>query len=103
LTAAANSILPALVLHAAGDVVVLTRWWLTGRPEWQVGATVRPPVWDSGVDVHFVSTAIASLALVAGTAAAYRGVRKLRTTEQPLRHPPSTTETDHVFRASSTA
>src|SRR6185436_6960421 len=27
LTWAANSILPALVLHAAGDVGVLTRWW----------------------------------------------------------------------------
>ena len=39
LTWAANSILPALVLHVAGDVVVLTRWWLTGRPEWQIGPT----------------------------------------------------------------
>ncbi|HSC16111.1 MAG TPA: CPBP family intramembrane glutamic endopeptidase, partial [Gammaproteobacteria bacterium] len=37
LTWAANSILPALVLHAGGDIVVLTRWWLTGRPEWQIG------------------------------------------------------------------
>ena len=44
LTWAANSILPALVLHCAGDIVVLTRWWLTGRPEWQIGATTPPLV-----------------------------------------------------------
>jgi membrane protease YdiL (CAAX protease family) len=44
LTWAADSILPALVLHSVGDIVVLTRWWLTGRPEWQVGATVQPLV-----------------------------------------------------------
>jgi membrane protease YdiL (CAAX protease family) len=78
LTSAANSILPALVLHAAGDVVVLTRWWLTGRPEWQIGSTVPPLVSESGVDTHFAVTAIASVALVAATAAAYAAVRRLR-------------------------
>jgi hypothetical protein len=59
---AANSILPALVLHAAGDVVVLVRWWLTGRPEWQIGSTVPPVAWDTGIDAHFVLTAGASVA-----------------------------------------
>jgi membrane protease YdiL (CAAX protease family) len=82
LTWAANSILPALVLHASGDVVVLTRWWLTGRPEWQIGSEL-PLVWQSGVDAHFVATAAASVALVAATAAAYGAVRKLQTTFQP--------------------
>ena len=77
LTWAANSILPALVLHAAGDVVVLTRWWLTGRPEWQIGPAVPPLVWDSGIDLQFALTAIASVALVAATAVAYRTVRRL--------------------------
>jgi membrane protease YdiL (CAAX protease family) len=78
LTWAANSILPALVLHAAGDVVVLTRWWLTGRPEWQIGAVPPPLVWDSGVDAPFVLTVVVSVVLVAGTVAAYRAVRRLR-------------------------
>ena len=50
LTWAANSILPALVLHSAGDIAVLTRWWLTGRPEWQIGATTPPLVWEGGLD-----------------------------------------------------
>jgi membrane protease YdiL (CAAX protease family) len=78
LTWAANSILPAVVLHIAGDVVVLTRWWLTGRPEWQIGSAPRPLVWETGIDSHFVLTAVASVALIAATAAAYRAVRRLR-------------------------
>jgi membrane protease YdiL (CAAX protease family) len=78
LTWAANSILPALVLHAAGDVVVLTRWWLTGRPEWQIGPTRPPLVWESGIDAQFVLTAVAALALVVATAVAYAAVHRLR-------------------------
>jgi uncharacterized protein len=82
LTWAANSILPALVLHMVGDVVVLTRWWLTGRPEWQIGPLPPPLVWDSGIESQFVWTAIASVVLVAATAVAYTVVRRLRTTER---------------------
>ncbi len=78
LTWAANSILPALVLHAGGDVVVLTRWWLTGRPEWQMGAVAQPLVWESGVDVPFVLVALIALALAAATAWSYRLVRGIR-------------------------
>lgn len=81
LTSAANSILPALVLHAGGDVVVLARWWLTGRPEWQISSTVPPLVAESGVDAQLVWTAAASVGLVAATAIAYRAVRKLRRDE----------------------
>jgi hypothetical protein len=81
LTWAANSILPALVLHAAGDVVVLARWWLTGRPEWQIGPVLPPLVWDSGIDLQFALTAIASAALVGATAVAYHSVRSLRLRE----------------------
>jgi len=33
LTWACNSILPALVLHAGGDIWSLTLLWITGRPE----------------------------------------------------------------------
>ena len=81
LTWAANSILPALVLHAAGDVVVLIRWWLTGRPEWQIGSTPPPLVWESGIDVQFMLTGVASLALVAAATSAYVAARRLRTNE----------------------
>jgi hypothetical protein len=81
LTWAANSILPALVLHAAGDIVVLTRWWLTGRPEWEIGATLPALVWDGGVDLQFVLTAATATAFVAVTAIAYRAVQRLRIKE----------------------
>jgi membrane protease YdiL (CAAX protease family) len=78
LTWAANSILPALVLHAAGDIVVLTRWWLTGRPEWQIGPALPPLVREGGVDSQFVLTAMAATAFVVATAIAYRALQKLR-------------------------
>ena len=78
LTWAANSILPALVLHAVGDVVVLTRWWLTGRPEWQIGPALPPLVWEGGIDRQFVLTAVAATAFVAATVTAYRAVQRLR-------------------------
>jgi membrane protease YdiL (CAAX protease family) len=91
LTWAANSILPALVLHAAGNVVVLTRWWLTGRPEWQIGSEVPPLVVDSGIDAHFVATAAASAALILATAIAYRAVRKLQSRE-PIGAPSTTVD-----------
>jgi hypothetical protein len=81
LTWAANSILPALVLHAAGDVVVLTRWWLTGRPEWQIGAAPRTLVWETGIDAHFVMFGVASLALIAAVVAAYRALHRMRVDE----------------------
>jgi hypothetical protein len=76
LTWAADSILPAMVLHVAGDTVVLMRWWLTGRPEWQVGAETPTLVQQSGVDAAFLATAMASLVLVIGTVAAFAAVRR---------------------------
>jgi membrane protease YdiL (CAAX protease family) len=83
LTWAVNSVLPAVVLHSVGDIVVLTRWWLTGRPEWQIGAGVPPLLWDSGVDAAFVILAITALALAAATAMAYGALRRVRMAPLP--------------------
>ena len=85
LTWAADSILPALVLHAVGDAVVLTRWWLTGRPEWQIGAATPVLLHQSGVDGAFVAAAIASAAMAATTAVSYFVVRtrSLRESARP--------------------
>ena len=94
LTWAANSILPALVLHAGGDIVVLTRWWLTGRPEWQIGPTLPPLIWDSGIDSQFVLTAIASAAFLTTTTVAYLAVRRLQLKERVFA--PSTYENGDV-------
>jgi membrane protease YdiL (CAAX protease family) len=80
LTWAADSILPALVLHTAGDVVVLTRWWATGRPEWQLTAIAPQSVWERGIDAPFVFAAVAAVVLAVATCWAYRRVHDLRVT-----------------------
>jgi membrane protease YdiL (CAAX protease family) len=75
LTSAADSILPALVLHVVGDIVVLIRWWLTGLPEWQLTATPPPLLWESGVDAGFI---LALVLLALFTASCALGCRCLR-------------------------
>lgn len=64
LTWAADSILPALVLHAGGDVWSLTRLWRTGKPEWQLG-TASSPAGASGFDAAFAMTAVGTLLMAA--------------------------------------
>jgi membrane protease YdiL (CAAX protease family) len=75
LTWATDSILPAVALHSVGDVIVLARLWLTGRPEWQIGDATPVLVWDSGPDVSFLVAAIAAVMLSVSTAAAFRQLR----------------------------
>lgn len=78
LTWAANSILPALVLHVGGDVWSLGRLWMTGRPEWQLSTTSPALIWETGVDAGF-ALALAALALLSIlTVSGYVGVRRLR-------------------------
>ena len=77
LTWAANSILPALVLHAGGDVWSLGRLWLTGRPEWQLSTSPAALVRDTGVDTGFAIAVASLLALSGLTVAAYQTVRRL--------------------------
>lgn len=78
LTWAADSILPALALHSGGDIVVLTRWWATGRPEWQVDREPPPLVWEHGIDASFVVMTIVAVVLTGATAVAYGAVRRHR-------------------------
>jgi membrane protease YdiL (CAAX protease family) len=78
LTWAANSILPALVLHAGGDVWSLGRLWATGRPEWQLSTSQPALVRDTGVDAAFLMAVASLVAMTALTIVAYRAVRRLR-------------------------
>jgi uncharacterized membrane protein len=73
LTWAADSILPALVLHVAGDTA-------DRRPEWQLGTAPPVLVQQSGVDAAFVAAGIAAAALVAATVVSYLRVRMSRRT-----------------------
>jgi membrane protease YdiL (CAAX protease family) len=66
ITSAANSILPALVLHIGGDVWSLLRLWLTGVPEWQ-SAMPAEQIWTTGVDGSFVVAMLALASLSAAT------------------------------------
>lgn len=70
-----------MVLHVAGDIVVLTRWWLTGAPEWQIRPAAPVLVQRSGVDRAFLVTAVVSLLLVAATPVSYAAVRRWRLRE----------------------
>jgi hypothetical protein len=78
LTWAANSILPALVLHSGGDVWSLGRLWLTGRPEWQISSFQPALIRDTGVDSGFLIAAASLAALTGLTIASYGAVRRLR-------------------------
>ena len=73
LTWAANSILPALVLHSGGDIWSLGRLWLTGRPEWQLSTAPA----SAGVDTAFLLSAVAFAVLAGLTWWAYVAVHSL--------------------------
>jgi uncharacterized protein len=77
LTWAANSILPALVLHVGGDIWSLTRLWATGQPEWQLSTTAPRLLRESGVDASFLMVTAASIVLGAATVGLCRSVRSL--------------------------
>ena len=82
LTWAANSILPALVLHVGGDIWSLTRLWLTGRPEWEVSLMNPGLVRETGVDASLFVAAAAVVVLGGATFGLCRSLRRL-TVGQP--------------------
>ena len=85
LTWAANSILPALVLHVGGDVWSLTRLWLTGRPEWDISVMHPGLVRETGVDASLFVAAAAVVVLGGATVGLCRSLRRV-TVGQPAVH-----------------
>jgi membrane protease YdiL (CAAX protease family) len=83
LTWAANSILPALVLHSGGDVWSLGRLWLTGRAEYELTSTPPALVRDVGIDSGFAMAVGAFVALAALTIWAYASLHRLSSREEP--------------------
>lgn len=74
---ATNSILPAIALHACGDLWSLTRQWITGQPSWQLSSIAAPPlVWQTGIDAAFVTSVVAFVLLGAMTTWAIAGVAR---------------------------
>ena len=62
-----NSILPAIVLHTAGNIYSGLDLWMRGRAEWQASNAPAALIWQTGVDVSFYLMVIA-LVLVATAA-----------------------------------
>jgi membrane protease YdiL (CAAX protease family) len=73
---ATNSILPAMVLHAGGDVLSLTRLWATGQPEWQVSAKPPALIWETGADAAFWGYVAAFVLLGTGAVWAYAALAR---------------------------
>lgn len=70
-----DSILPAIVLHTAGNVYSNLDLWLNGSAEWQTGSQTAGLVWTSGADRPFWTL---SAALVLGVAVTWWAFRRLR-------------------------
>jgi membrane protease YdiL (CAAX protease family) len=64
-----NSILPAVVLHTAGNLYSSFDLWLRGQAEWQAGSAPAALIWETGADAEFWRAAawllVASAAMIA--------------------------------------
>ena len=68
---ASNSILPGIALHAGGDVLSITRTWLTGKGEWELTPTRPALIWETGPDGAFWGALVAFILLGAVAVAAF--------------------------------
>lgn len=66
-TSLTDSILPAIVLHTAGNIYSNLDLWLHGRAEWQASSDPAMLLWKTGVDASFLTTSIALLIMTAAT------------------------------------
>ncbi|MCC6245241.1 MAG: CPBP family intramembrane metalloprotease [Gemmatimonadaceae bacterium] len=74
LTAATDSTLPSIALHAGGNLFSAFGFFAQGRSEWALTSAPPPTVWESGLDGPFIA-AVGGFVLVGGAATlAYRGL-----------------------------
>jgi membrane protease YdiL (CAAX protease family) len=66
-----RSILPAVVLHTAGNLYSNIDLWLHGQAEWQASAGPAALIWKTGADKAFWISSIALLLVAAGMVWAY--------------------------------
>ena len=65
------SILPAIVLHTAGNIFSNFDLWLHGQAEWQAGAGKATLIWETGINREFWTAIFALLAVTAAATFAY--------------------------------
>jgi membrane protease YdiL (CAAX protease family) len=73
-----NSILPSLVLHAAGNIWVALDFFARGQSEWQASATPAPLIWETGPDAPFWLQCAAVVLVGAAALWAFRGLAALQ-------------------------
>jgi membrane protease YdiL (CAAX protease family) len=66
-----DSIFPSMVLHAGGNMFSAFDLYTRGRSEWQLSATPKPLVWETGPDAAFWGNVAALLGVVTLTVFAY--------------------------------
>jgi membrane protease YdiL (CAAX protease family) len=67
-----NSILPAVVLHTAGNVYSNADLWMHGQAEWQASAGQGTLIWQAGADASFWAALAALPVVTAAMVLAYR-------------------------------
>jgi membrane protease YdiL (CAAX protease family) len=65
-TSLTKSILPAVVLHTAGNLYSNLDLWMHGQAEWQASSSATAQIWKSGADASFWISSVAFL-IVAST------------------------------------
>lgn len=73
-----QSILPAIVLHTAGNVYSNLDLWLYGRAEWQASANQPTLIWNGGPDASFWMAGGALIAVSSASVCAFRKLARLR-------------------------
>ena len=71
-----NSILPSLVLHAAGNIMGAFALFTRGASEWQASSSPPRLIWETGPDTAFLITLISFICLGIGAIAAYAALAK---------------------------
>ena len=74
LTYLTNSIYPAMLLHAGGDVLVAFDYLARGQSEWRTSSKPAPLIWETGPDASFLLTAAGAVVISAAAIWAYRAL-----------------------------
>lgn len=82
-----NSILPAVVLHTAGNLFSNFDLWLHGRAEWQTGSGSVPLIWQSGTDQQFWTTGLFCVVMTTMAVLAYVRLARITAAEQRVPAP----------------
>jgi membrane protease YdiL (CAAX protease family) len=72
-----NSILPAIVLHTAGNIYSNFTLWQTGRAEWQTASDSAPLIAETGLDPAFWTSAGTLAGVLAVAIGAYAALARV--------------------------